>query len=97
MDQKFIKKTAKIPTVQNETVKTLRQEAPPLRIRICQVDHPEAAYYIKTAESFGQHPYVFDRWVCVDFFRGGNVWRAPDAVFQRVPDGIYVFRDTGVY
>jgi hypothetical protein len=82
--------------IKDEEKKFFRRAGDPLRVQICRVDDPEINIMIRYAQNSGQVPYEHRGWICIDVLGGGLVWRAPDAVFQDVGDGIYVFRDNDV-
>lgn len=67
----------------------------PFSVFICGLNDPEINFFIETAVRSGLVPYEKDRAVYVDIFTEGNTWRAPDAVFKRIPDGTYQFRQDG--
>lgn len=79
--------------VQETEKKFYRRPGDPLRVHICRMDDPELNAMLQFAQRSGQVPYELKGWMCVDVLGGGLLWAAPDAVFQRVESGIYVFRD----
>lgn len=71
--------------------KNFRRSGDPLRVMICRKDDPEAADMVRMANRMGQIPYEQKNWICVDVLNHGLIWRAKDAVFARVTDGLYNF------
>jgi hypothetical protein len=76
--------------------KNFRRPGDPLQVQICRMDDPEVNEMVRMANRMGYVPYQQrdhkDRdWLYVDVLGGGLIYRAPDAVFQEVPDGLYHF------
>lgn len=67
----------------------------PFSVWLCSLKDPEANFFIQTAVRGGHIPYEKDHSVYIDIFTEGNTWRAPDAVFKRIPSGTYQFRTEG--
>jgi hypothetical protein len=74
-----------------------------MRVAICKTQDPEAAIYLSYAQRSGQIPYIDkmedgrESWYFMDVLNGGQVHRASDANFRRIPDGLYIFKDGTLY
>ena len=62
-------------------------------VDICPKNHPEAEKFKKANEDLG-HVVCLDKKGYFLILGGDRIWRAPDAVFKPVKDGLYVFETT---
>jgi hypothetical protein len=72
-----------------------------MRVSICKVDDPEAAIYLNYAARSGLIPRTErigrENWYFVEVLAHGQVFQASDAVFRKMPDGNYIFKDGLLY
>lgn len=64
----------------------------PIRVPICGVDDKEVSWFLMMAKQCGYTTYIDKGWHCINILGHRNMYRAPDAVFKKIPDGLYVFR-----
>lgn len=77
--------------VVQEKEKFFRRSGDPYRVQICRLDDPEVNFFKRFTKSAGLKAYEHHDWMCADVFGDGLSFRAKDASFRPVPDGLYVF------
>ncbi len=60
-------------------------------VRMCRPDHRNVRYYLSMARAYGFLPFEENGWYCVEVLKYDRVYRAPDAVFDQISDGTYIF------
>lgn len=65
-------------------------------VELCKVTDKNASYYVQNATAEGRKVYTLNGSYVVTV-ADNLYWRAEDAQYRSVPDGLYVFRNNEVY